>query len=61
MRALLSAESGTSERQKICDALEQSDGDKHRAAQYLGLSYRTLLRRIKEHDLAGYPEYRSRE
>jgi len=61
LRALLSAESGTSERQRICDALEQSDGDKHRAAQYLGLSYRTLLRRIKEHDLAGYPEYRSRE
>ncbi len=61
LRNLLLAESGSSERQRICDALEQSDGDKHRAAQYLNMSYRTLLRRIKEHDLAGYPEYRSRE
>lgn len=61
LKALLSAESGRSERQRICDALEQSSGDKHRAAQYLDMSYRTLLRRIKEHDLAGYPEYRSRE
>jgi two-component system response regulator AtoC len=61
LKALLSAESGRSERQRICDALDQSAGDKHRAAQYLGMSYRTLLRRIKEHDLAGYPEYRSRD
>ena len=60
LKALLSAESGRSERQRICDALDQSAGDKHRAAEYLGMSYRTLLRRIKEHDLAGYPEYRSR-
>lgn len=59
LKALLSAESGRSERQRICDALDQSAGDKHRAAEYLGMSYRTLLRRIKEHDLAGYPEYRS--
>ena len=61
LKILLAAESGRSERQRICDALEQSAGDKHRAAEYLGISYRTLLRRIKEHDLAGYPEYRSRD
>ncbi len=61
LKALLAAESGRSERQRICDALDQSAGDKHRAAEYLGMSYRTLLRRIKEHDLAGYPEYRSRD
>jgi DNA-binding NtrC family response regulator len=61
LKILLAAESGRSERQRICDALEQSAGDKHRAADYLGISYRTLLRRIKEHDLAGYPEYRSRD
>ena len=61
LRALLTVESGRSERQRICDALDQSAGDKHRAAQILGMSYRTLLRRIKEHDLAGYPEYRGRE
>ena len=61
LKTLLVAESGGSERQRICDALDQSVGDKHRAAEYLGMSYRTLLRRIREHDLAGYPEYRSRE
>lgn len=61
LKALLSAESGRSERQRICDALDQSGGEKHQAAENLGMSYRTLLRRLKEHDLAGYPEYRSRE
>lgn len=61
LRTLVTAESGRSERQRICDALDQSAGDKHRAAEYLGMSYRTLLRRIREHDLAGYPEYRSRD
>lgn len=61
LKILLTAESGRSERQRICDALEQSEGDKHRAAEYLGISYRTLLRRIREHDLAGYPEYRGRD
>jgi DNA-binding NtrC family response regulator len=58
LKALLAAESGRSERQRISDALQQSRGDKHRAAALLGVSYRTLLRRIKEHDLAGYPDYR---
>ena len=32
--------------------------DKRRAATLLGISYRTLLRRIRRHDLGGYPEYR---
>ena len=40
-------------------ALEQSGGDKRRAAAQLGWSYRTLLRKVREHDLAGFPKYRS--
>jgi DNA-binding NtrC family response regulator len=40
-------------------ALEESGGDKRRAAERLGWSYRTLLRKVKEHDLAGFPKYRS--
>ncbi|MDX1645394.1 MAG: sigma-54 dependent transcriptional regulator [Thermoanaerobaculia bacterium] len=39
-------------------ALERSDGDKRQAAEALGISYRTLQRRIKELDLEGYPHYR---
>jgi transcriptional regulator with PAS, ATPase and Fis domain len=40
--------------------LLEAGGDRLRAAAALGISYRTLLRRIREHDLAGFPEYRSR-
>ena len=39
-------------------ALRECDGDKRRAATALGMSYRTLLRRIQEHDLKGYPRFR---
>ncbi|MEM9554924.1 MAG: sigma-54 dependent transcriptional regulator [Acidobacteriota bacterium] len=39
-------------------ALRQTDGDKQRAAEILGVSYRTLQRRVREHDLEGYPRYR---
>lgn len=46
------------ERERIREALEVSGGDRHRAAEILGISYRTLLRRIRRHDLGGYPEYR---
>ncbi len=40
-------------------ALEASGGDKKEAARLLGIGYRTLLRRVKEFDLEGYPRYRS--
>ena len=39
-------------------ALAEAGGDKRAAARALGVSYRTLLRRIEEHDLGGYPKYR---
>lgn len=39
-------------------ALREAGGDKRLAATALGVSYRTLLRRIEEHDLKGYPRYR---
>ena len=39
-------------------ALEDAAGDKQRAAEALGISYRTLQRRVKKYDLDGYPDYR---
>jgi DNA-binding NtrC family response regulator len=59
LRPLLSALGGSSEQQRVRDALTQADGDKQRAAEILGISYRTLQRRIKEYDLGGFPKYRS--
>jgi DNA-binding NtrC family response regulator len=47
------------ERERVLRALDEAGGDRHRAAEILGVSYRTLLRRIRRHDLGGYPEYRS--
>jgi DNA-binding NtrC family response regulator len=46
------------ERRRLRAALERADGDKKRAAEELGWSYRTLQRRIKKHDLEGFPKYR---
>ncbi|MFP3938930.1 MAG: sigma-54-dependent transcriptional regulator [Thermoanaerobaculia bacterium] len=46
------------EREQVRGALEEAEGDRRRAAELLGVSYRTLLRRIRRHDLGGYPEYR---
>ncbi len=47
------------ERERVRQALLASSGDKRRAAELLGVSYRTLLRRVEKLDLAGYPKYRS--
>ena len=55
---LLTPVAGDDERQRLRDALEQADGDKRRAAELLGVSYRTVLRRVAEHDLGGFPKYR---
>jgi DNA-binding NtrC family response regulator len=49
---------GPTERDRIKQALVEVDGDKHRAAEILGMSYRSLLRRIKDLDLEGVPRYR---
>ena len=39
------------ERRKIIDALRSHDGNKTRAAETLGVSYKTLLTKIKDYDL----------
>jgi DNA-binding NtrC family response regulator len=44
---------------RVREALLAAGGDRRQAAAALGISYRTLLRRIREHDLAGFPEYRA--
>jgi DNA-binding NtrC family response regulator len=46
------------EAEAVRDALRRSAGDKKRAAQMLGVSYRTLQRRVRELDLEGFPKYR---
>jgi DNA-binding NtrC family response regulator len=45
------------EAESVRSALRVSGGDAGRAAQILGISVRTLQRRIRRHDLKGYPEY----
>ncbi|MEO8275942.1 MAG: sigma-54 dependent transcriptional regulator [Thermoanaerobaculia bacterium] len=45
-------------RNRLRQALRDAGGDKRLAATALGVSYRTLLRRIEEHDLKGFPHYR---
>jgi len=39
------------ERRKIADALRAHDNNKTRAAESLGVSYKTLLTKIKDYDL----------
>lgn len=46
------------ERDRVRLALAEADGDHKRAAQLLGMSYRTLLRKIRQLDLQGVPRYR---
>jgi DNA-binding NtrC family response regulator len=46
------------ERDRLRRALIEVEGDKRRAADLLGISYRALLRKVKEHDLEGVPKYR---
>lgn len=50
--------SGLGERERIRRALIEAEGDKQRAAEKLGLSYRTFQRKVKKHDLEGVPRYR---
>jgi DNA-binding NtrC family response regulator len=47
-----------SERDRVRQALIDTGGDKKKAADLLGMSYRTLQRKVKEHDLEGVPRYR---
>lgn len=54
----LLGDTGGSQRERVEEALRQSGGDKRRAAEILGVSYRTVLRRVKAYELEGYPKYR---
>ncbi|MCB1037716.1 MAG: sigma 54-interacting transcriptional regulator, partial [Acidobacteria bacterium] len=54
----LSEPSEEGEKERICRALEECGGDKKRAAELLGISYRTLQRRVQRYDLEGFPAYR---
>jgi len=47
-----------SDKRQLEAALEKTDGDKRLAAEELGISYRTLLRRVRQYDLEGFPRYR---
>src|SRR6185295_10838891 len=58
LRALLHPLAGSGERDRLKQALIEAEGDKRRAADILGMSYRALLRKVKEHDLEGVPRYR---
>jgi DNA-binding NtrC family response regulator len=58
LRPLLRPSAGLGERDRLKQALVEAAGDKRRAAGLLGMSYRVLLRKIKEHDLEGVPRYR---
>jgi len=52
------ADEPVDEREELRRALREADGDKRRAAELLGTSYRTLQRKVREHDLEGFPKYR---
>ncbi|HEY0511174.1 MAG TPA: sigma-54 dependent transcriptional regulator [Thermoanaerobaculia bacterium] len=58
LRPLLRPLAAPGEREKIRQALVETGGDKREAAGVLGMSYRTLLRKVREHDLEGVPKYR---
>jgi DNA-binding NtrC family response regulator len=44
---------------RVEEVLRASNGDKKRAAELLGISYRALQRKVREYDLEGFPKYRS--
>jgi DNA-binding NtrC family response regulator len=58
LRPLLRPLAPAGERDRLRQALIEAAGDKRRAAELLRMSYRTLLRKVKEHDLEGVPQYR---
>ncbi len=58
LRSLLAQTDRGGEAQRLRQALRATDGDKKEAARLLEMSYSTLLRRVKEHDLEGFPKYR---
>jgi transcriptional regulator with GAF, ATPase, and Fis domain len=59
LRPLLHPLAGSGERERVRQALIEAGGDKRHAAEILGMSYRTVLRKVREHDLEGVPKYRA--
>ena len=59
LREILGPAIEAQEKERVRLALEQTNGDKRQAALVLGVSYRTLQRRVNDFDLEGYPKYRS--
>ena len=55
---LLSRLAAPDEAEELRRALVETGGDKRRAAELLGVSYRTVQRRIRRLDLEGFPGYR---
>ncbi len=58
LSSLFEVDPAPSERQRVREALSAAGGDKHRAAETLGISYRTLQRKVRQFDLEGFPRYR---
>ena len=58
LRGLLAESSRRDERERLRSVLQETGGDKKESARRWGVSYSTLLRKIKEHDLEGFPKYR---
>jgi len=58
LQPLLRPLAAAGERDRLRQGLIEAAGDMRRAAELLGMSYRTLLRKVKEHDLEGVPQYR---
>jgi len=58
LRPLLRPLASPGERERVKQALIAAGGDKREAAGLLGMSYRTLLRKVRELDLEGVPKYR---
>ena len=61
LRRLVEPPQGDDERDRVRQALEDAGGDKKDAARRLGISYRTLQRKVQRYDLEGYPRYREVE
>ena len=58
LKPLLASAVGQSDKESLRQALLEAEGDKKRAAAALGISYRAILRKIRAHDLEGFPRYR---
>ncbi len=59
LRPLLHPLAPAGDRDRVRQALIEAGGDKKQAAGLLGMSYRTLQRKVKEYDLEGVPRHRS--